>query len=95
MSRPSKIYPNWDFGFENKPSGNPDPNRAVFNPLRVHLKLKTFPKTKKVHFKPTFVLFPGDEENTLRFKRTSFCNNFMRPKTLHIFISKPFATNAN
>jgi hypothetical protein len=21
--RPSKIYPNWDFGFENKPSGNP------------------------------------------------------------------------
>jgi hypothetical protein len=19
---PSKIYPNWDFGFENKPSGN-------------------------------------------------------------------------
>jgi hypothetical protein len=20
---PSKIYPNWDFGFENKPSGNP------------------------------------------------------------------------
>jgi hypothetical protein len=21
--RPSKIYPNWDFGFENKPPGNP------------------------------------------------------------------------
>jgi hypothetical protein len=21
--RPSKIYPNWDFGFEKKPSGNP------------------------------------------------------------------------
>jgi hypothetical protein len=21
--RPSKIYPNWDFGFKNKPSGNP------------------------------------------------------------------------
>jgi hypothetical protein len=21
--RPSKIYPNWDFWFENKPSGNP------------------------------------------------------------------------
>jgi hypothetical protein len=21
--RPSKIYPNWDFLFENKPSGNP------------------------------------------------------------------------
>jgi hypothetical protein len=20
---PSKIYPNWDFWFENKPSGNP------------------------------------------------------------------------
>jgi hypothetical protein len=23
-TRPSKIYPNWDFWFENKPSGNPD-----------------------------------------------------------------------
>jgi hypothetical protein len=24
--RPSKIYPNWDFWFENKPSGNPASN---------------------------------------------------------------------
>jgi hypothetical protein len=24
IPRPSKINPNWDFGFENKPSGNPD-----------------------------------------------------------------------
>jgi hypothetical protein len=24
--RSSKIYPNWDFWFENKPSGNPDSN---------------------------------------------------------------------
>jgi hypothetical protein len=23
IARPSKIYPNWDFWFENKPSGNP------------------------------------------------------------------------
>jgi hypothetical protein len=23
IARPSKIYPNWDFRFENKPSGNP------------------------------------------------------------------------
>jgi hypothetical protein len=22
FARPSKIYPNWDFGFENTPSGN-------------------------------------------------------------------------
>jgi hypothetical protein len=22
--RPSKIYPNWDFWLENKPSGNPE-----------------------------------------------------------------------
>jgi hypothetical protein len=27
--RPSKSFPNWDFGFENKPSGNPDPNSDV------------------------------------------------------------------
>jgi hypothetical protein len=25
IPRPSKIYPNCDFWFENKPSGNPDP----------------------------------------------------------------------
>jgi hypothetical protein len=24
IARPSKIYPNWDFWFENKPSGNPE-----------------------------------------------------------------------
>jgi hypothetical protein len=24
IPRPSKIYPNWDFGYANKPSGNPD-----------------------------------------------------------------------
>jgi hypothetical protein len=24
ISRPSKIYPKWDFLFENIPSGNPD-----------------------------------------------------------------------
>jgi hypothetical protein len=23
VPRPSKIYPNWDFWFENRPSGNP------------------------------------------------------------------------
>jgi hypothetical protein len=23
IARPFKIYPNWDFWFENKPSGNP------------------------------------------------------------------------
>jgi hypothetical protein len=26
--RPSKLYPNWDFGFEFKPSGNPDLDRG-------------------------------------------------------------------
>jgi hypothetical protein len=27
IGRPSKIYTNWDFWFENKPSGNPDRHR--------------------------------------------------------------------
>jgi hypothetical protein len=33
--RPSKIYPNRDFWFENKPSGNPDtdPNGASVNEI--------------------------------------------------------------
>jgi hypothetical protein len=29
VSRSSKIYPNWDFWFENKPSGNPDLSQSV------------------------------------------------------------------
>jgi hypothetical protein len=28
--RPFKIYPNWDFWFENMPSGNPVRNKEVF-----------------------------------------------------------------
>jgi hypothetical protein len=27
--RPSKNYPNWDFCFENKPSGNPDREQST------------------------------------------------------------------
>jgi hypothetical protein len=29
ISRPSKIYPNWDFWFENIPSDNPSPGGVV------------------------------------------------------------------
>jgi hypothetical protein len=29
IARPSKIYPKWDFWFENIPSGNPDVHRYV------------------------------------------------------------------
>jgi hypothetical protein len=28
IARPSKIYPNWDFWFENTPSGNPGAGEA-------------------------------------------------------------------
>jgi hypothetical protein len=31
IHRPSKIDPNWDFWFENKPSGNPDQFQAWKN----------------------------------------------------------------
>jgi hypothetical protein len=27
IPRPSKFYQNWDFWFENKPSGNPAPKK--------------------------------------------------------------------
>jgi hypothetical protein len=44
IPRPSKFYPNWDFGFESKPSGNPDlpdlsfsSSRAAFQGRRVCL----------------------------------------------------------
>jgi hypothetical protein len=30
IARPSEIYSNWDFLFENMPSGNPGPNDANF-----------------------------------------------------------------
>jgi hypothetical protein len=37
--RPSKIYPNWDFWFENKPSGNPDSDSET----RRHISQKLEP----------------------------------------------------
>jgi hypothetical protein len=30
LTRPSNIYPNWDFWFENIPSGNPASNFRAF-----------------------------------------------------------------
>jgi hypothetical protein len=30
IARPSKIYPIWDFWFENKASGNPDPDGCAY-----------------------------------------------------------------
>jgi hypothetical protein len=35
ISRPSKIYPNWDFGFEKIPSGNPE---CIYLPSTVHIR---------------------------------------------------------
>jgi hypothetical protein len=29
ITRPSKIYPKWDFWFENRPSGNPGDLRSL------------------------------------------------------------------
>jgi uncharacterized protein affecting Mg2+/Co2+ transport len=37
IARPSKIYSNWDFWFENKPSGNPDQEK---NPTIVSYNVK-------------------------------------------------------
>jgi hypothetical protein len=36
--RPSKIYPNWDFWFENKPSGNPAPWLNRVFPLKMRFQ---------------------------------------------------------
>jgi hypothetical protein len=57
IPRPSKLYPNWDFWFENKPSGNPG-EKARFtrvgkkNLLKEYLAMDVFlmqgiPKTKE------------------------------------------------
>jgi hypothetical protein len=41
IARPSKIYPNWDFWSENKPSGNPatgaNPTIVTYNPSPVKM----------------------------------------------------------
>jgi hypothetical protein len=36
ISRPSKIYPSWDFSFENMPSGNPG-NSSTKNGAKLKL----------------------------------------------------------
>jgi hypothetical protein len=35
IPRPSKIYPNWDFWFDNKPSGNLGLAQEFFNSLTI------------------------------------------------------------
>jgi hypothetical protein len=48
IARHSKIYPNWDFWFENKPSGNPVVDaRAQKNWLHVTDRLANCCRTKK------------------------------------------------
>jgi hypothetical protein len=42
--RPLNVYPNWDFGFENEPSGNPGFN----NKLGLKVKLFEHIKAKSV-----------------------------------------------
>jgi hypothetical protein len=37
---PSKIYPNWDFWFEKKPSGNPSTKRSSDKPKRCFVFLR-------------------------------------------------------
>jgi hypothetical protein len=61
--RPSKIYQNWEFGFEKKPSGNPvshkkvDPHTFLGKAFsfKTHMSMKQFkmiPRTKvdPMHF---------------------------------------------
>jgi hypothetical protein len=46
--RPSKIYPNWDFWFENKPSGNPvSKYDKVFRVFMSYIKIHYFSNTYK------------------------------------------------
>jgi hypothetical protein len=41
IARPPKIYPNWDFWFENKPSGNPVLKKFFFFRKKVTNALKS------------------------------------------------------
>jgi hypothetical protein len=54
ISRPSKIYPNLDFWFENKPSGNPDlqPSRRQALPAerKKVLELSVSSSRELLHF---------------------------------------------
>jgi hypothetical protein len=39
IQRPSQIYPNLDFWFENKPSGNPGPDSKILRRWKSPIKL--------------------------------------------------------
>jgi hypothetical protein len=45
IARPSKIYPNWDFWFENKPSGNPGAN-AEISVFRIRVEIAPTKQSK-------------------------------------------------
>jgi hypothetical protein len=42
IARPSKIYPNWDFWFENIPSGNPRCNKRASSGQALPVRQQTF-----------------------------------------------------
>jgi hypothetical protein len=53
--RPSKLYPNWDFWFENKPSGNP----ALEVPEQIFLRTGLRSRFLLVSFSAVLYKFPS------------------------------------
>jgi hypothetical protein len=52
IARPPKMYLNWDFGFENKPSGNPAGYRdnLLFQKGEIHVRREKRLKSLKKNF---------------------------------------------
>jgi hypothetical protein len=69
---PSKIYPNWDFWFEKKPSGNPGPEMSFppFFRRHVHTRQQTTSFFKSQHedeiYGHFFLAFAG-QKNAISF----------------------------
>jgi hypothetical protein len=83
ISRPSKFYPNWDFWFENKPSGNP---------VHDQFQTKAFPKEKKIwHIMSdplTLENFSGTsgQRNRVRVQRDSHHDQQDQVSNLLVFV---------
>jgi hypothetical protein len=89
--RPSKIYPNWDFWFENIPSGNPACAREIPRPhlnpfciLRLQVGGGRFESPGRCRFlRPSWIL----KKRFYRLKPTSCRRGQVSPPKRHHFVS--------
>jgi hypothetical protein len=100
IARPSKIYPNWDFWFENIPSGNPAPDmgtnqkrsKRIISIIQYCSTLLHKPEETEKNNQYFFNIFPRrlhkpeeiEKSNQLRLEKNKYFFNLAQPIMYHV-----------